>query len=38
MEERADSPKALVVEASLVGDPGGVPAGVLVLIGAADLV
>lgn len=33
-----DSPKALIVEASLVGDPGGVPAGVLVLIGAADLV
>lgn len=33
-----DSPKALVVKASLVRDPGGVPAGVLVLTGAADLV
>lgn len=32
------TPKALIVKASLVGDPGGVPASVLVLIGAADLV
>lgn len=30
-------PKALVVESSLVGHPGGVPAGVLLLIRAADL-
>lgn len=35
---RCDVPEALVVEAGLVGHPGGVPAGVLVLIGAADLV
>lgn len=34
---RHDLPKALVVKTSLVGDPGDVPAGVLVLIGAADL-
>lgn len=32
------SPKALVVKASLVGYPGGVPASILVLTGAADLV
>lgn len=30
-------PEALVVESSLVGRPGGVPAGVLLLIRAADL-
>lgn len=31
------TPKALVVEASIAGHPGGVPSRVLVLIGAADL-
>lgn len=31
-------PEALVVESGLVGDPGSVPAAVLVLMGAADLV
>lgn len=31
-------PEALVVESSLVGHPGGVPAGVLLLIRAADLI
>lgn len=30
-------PEALVVQPSLVGHPGGVPAGVLLLISAADL-
>lgn len=36
-EEKVASPEALVVQASPVGHPGGVPAGVLLLIGAADL-
>lgn len=31
-------PKALVVEAGLLGHPGGIPAAILVLIRAADLV
>lgn len=33
-----DSPKALVVESGIAGEPGGEPASVLVLVGAADLV
>lgn len=37
-EAFSDSPKALAVEAGLVGCPGGVPACVLVGVGAAYLV
>lgn len=33
-----NSPKALAIEAGLVGCPGGVPACVLLRVGAADLV
>lgn len=37
-KEHHGVPKALVVEAGLLGHPGGIPAAILVLIRAADLV